>query len=113
MKYIKKLNIDFDQWDKLPNQGWHNMKFVEGKTIDYYKKMYPEGTKVRIRKDSKYYYHDYIDVSNPKDIIGYLKYENNNNNDIIKIKDYIFYVEWNNGFSNSYSVFDLEYFILD
>jgi len=117
MKYIKKLNIDFDNWNKLNDSGWHNMEFIEDETINYYKKMYPAGTKVRIRKDSKYYddykdskyYDDYIDVSNPKDIIGYLKYENNDNN-IIKIKDYIFYVEWTNGYFNSYRINDLEYY---
>jgi hypothetical protein len=110
MKYIKKLNIDFDQWDKLPNQGWHNMKFVEGKTIDYYKKMYPEGTKVRIRKDSIYYNRT---LNNPKDVIGYInsnKYKEYYFIDNLFKFDYIFYVNWSNGLSNSYRITDLEYY---
>jgi len=117
MKYIKILNIDFDQWDKLNNNsGWHNIEFVKGKTIDYYKKKYPEGTKVRIRKDSIYYYNDYIDVSNPKDIIGYLDYYNNDifflsSEKVIKISDYIFHVKWTNNNQNSYRIIDLEYYM--
>jgi hypothetical protein len=108
MKYINKLNIDFDQWGELNNNpGWHNMKFVEGKTIDYYKKMYPEGTKVRIRKDFKYYYYDKL--SNPIDTIGYLHYNNMNMN-IIKFYHHIFHVNWSNEQSNSYKITDLEYY---
>jgi hypothetical protein len=109
MKYIKKLNIDFDNWNKLNDSGWHNMKFVKGKTIDYYKKMYPEWTKVRIRKDSIYYDNSYYDkLSNPIDTIGYLHYYNNLN--IIDIYYHIFYVNWSNGQSNSYKITDLEYY---
>jgi len=106
MKYIKKLNIDFDQWDKLPNSGWFDMKFIEGKTIDYYKRIYPEGTKVRIKKDTIYYYNDIV----PRGTIGYLdRYINYNN--IIKRNNYFIFVKWNNIIDKFiYKIIDLEYY---
>jgi len=113
MKYIKKLNIDFDQWDKLNNNlGWYNMKFVKGKTIDYYEKKYPIGTIVKIRDNFKYYYYD--EINNPKDTIGYINYVGFmslyiNNKNII-INDYIFHVKWNNNGQNSYRIIDLKYY---
>ena len=107
MKYIKKLNIDFDQWGKLNNNpGWHNIKFIEGKTIDYYKKMYPEGTKIRIRKDSIYYNRN--TKNNPKDTIGYI-YDYNDRYYIVKKNNHVVFVKWNTGVRNTYKIIDLEY----
>jgi hypothetical protein len=107
MKYIKKLNIDFDQWGELNNNpGWHNMEFIEGETIDYYEKKYPKGTKVRIRKDSIYYKEN--TKYNPRNTIGYIygytKYFN------LFEFDYIFRINWNNGENNLYKITDLEYY---
>jgi hypothetical protein len=107
MKYIKKLNIDFDQWNKLNDSRWHNMKFVKGKTIDYYEKKYPIGTKVKIRKDSIYYKNT---RDNPKDTIGYINYVEFMYNKNIIINDYIFHVKWNNNGQNSYKIIDLKYY---
>jgi hypothetical protein len=107
MKYIKKLNIDFDQWGELNNNpGWHNMKFVEGKTIDYYKKIYPKWTKVRIRKDSIYYKEN--TKHNPRNTIGYI-YDYTKYFNLFEF-DYIFRVNWNNGEDNLYKITDLEYY---
>jgi hypothetical protein len=83
------------------------MEFVENKKYNYYIIRYPVGTKVKIRKDSKYYNRN--TKNNPKDTIGYLDYYNDNN-DIIKINDYILFINWNNGKNNSYRIIDLEYY---
>jgi len=112
MKYIKKLNIDFDQWSELNNNsGWYNMEL--NKTIDYYINKYPVGTKVRIRKDSLYYKEN--TNSNPKDTIGEIYRINPDELDLqLVINDnFIFDVIWPTGYRNSYSsyrVFDLEYY---
>jgi len=102
MKYIKRLNIDFNNWNELDdNLGWYNMKFVKDKKYDYYQKLYPVGTKVRIRKDSIYYDKDFF--YNPT-VIG-------------KIVDYLFNVnyfirvKWLTGYYNTYRVIDLEYYM--
>ena len=113
MKYIKILNIDFDQWDELNNNsGWHNMKFVDGKTINYYKKKYPEGTKVKIRKDSIYYKEN--TRYNPRDTIGYINSNRYNLYSLMIHKlteyEYIFHVNWSNGEDNIYKINDLEYY---
>jgi hypothetical protein len=110
MKYIKELNIDFNQWNKLTNDDsdWHNMEFVEGKTIDYYKKKYPIGTKVKIREDSEYYI---FNTKNDPHSIGRIIDYNNETN--IFIDSVIFYVKWDNNFTNSYKIFDLKYFKLN
>jgi hypothetical protein len=100
MKYIKRLNIDFNNWNELDNFKWYNMDNIN---IDQLLLKYPKGIKVRIRKDSLYYKKN--TKNNPRDTIGYITgYEYN-------IFDYyIIFVNWDNGQSNSYRVIDLEYY---
>jgi hypothetical protein len=113
MKYIKKLNIDFDQWNKLDdNLGWYNMKFVKGKKYDYYQKLYPVGTKVRIRKDSIYY-----DLHNPTvigKIVDYffnINYYGVSDRQLDTPFNYFIRVKWSTGYKNSYRIIDLEYYM--
>jgi hypothetical protein len=103
-----KYNIDFDQWSELPNPGWHNIEL--NKTIGYYINKYPVGTKVRIRKDSKYYKEN--TKNNPKDTIGEIyKINFDDINPYLKANDiHIIRVTWLTGCKNSYRVFDLEYY---
>ena len=107
MKYINKLNINFDQWDELNfnNLGWHNMEFVKNKTIDYYKNKYPIGTKVRLRKNSKYYKENTKD--NPRNVIG--KIVSYNFYYPIYSFNHIIQVEWLDYIINNYKISDLEY----
>jgi len=106
MRYINKLNIDFDQWGEFIS-GWYNMEL--NKTIGYYINKYPVGTKVKIRKDSIYYNRNTRD--NPKNIIGEIYRINPDEiKPHLKANDnYIIRVTWLTGCKNSYRVFDLEY----
>jgi hypothetical protein len=107
MIYINRLNINFDQWDKLNNSGWYNMEFVENKKYNYYIIRYPVGTKVKIRKDSKYYNRN--TKNNPKDTIGYINFYYDKYH-IVKKDDLVVHVNWNTGGHNTYKIIDLEYY---
>jgi hypothetical protein len=101
-----KYNIDFDQWGELKPK-WHNMEFVENKTVEYYEKKYPIGTKVRIKKDSVYYNRNTRD--NPKHVIGYI-YGYKEYSGYFDKYYYFIYVVWDNKGYNSYRIIDLEYY---
>jgi len=100
MKYIKKLNIDFDNWEEVDLDDKGPIKF--NKSEEYYKKLV--GKKVKIIKNTIYY--DNGD-NNPKDIIGIIIRFDSYDYKYTSSK-YYFRVKWNNGKLNSYRINDLE-----
>jgi hypothetical protein len=83
------------------------MVFVKYKTIGYYKKKYPKGTKVRIREDSEYY--EQNTKYNPRDTIGYI-YDYKEYSGYFDKYYYFIYVKWNTPFLMEYRITDLEYY---
>jgi len=107
MKYIKELNINFNNWEEVDLDDKGPIKF--NKSEEYYKKLV--GKKVRIKKSSNFYYED--SPVNPADINGIIykyriKYYFIPSTFSQSDNNYYFVVKWNNGKINQYRIKDLE-----
>jgi len=109
MRYIKKLNIDFNNWENVDDSLIGPIEF--GKSKDYYKNLIGKG--VKLSKNSIYYKEN--TPSNPSNINGIIKdfntkaWYNLKPLSFLKIDDnHYFNVIWDNGKSNRYRIKDLE-----
>jgi len=95
MKYIKQLNINFNNWDEIKDEKG---PIDYGHNEEFYKNLINK--KVKLRIGSQYFIEN--TPSNPADMDGVIiEFRGLDNN-------YCFRVQWSNGESNSYRIKDLE-----